>query len=119
MWPFTKKRRIPESVALSTVAAASLALHAGWIAYVLTVRSEAARGVFEMQAPFGIAGGLHLFSMSVFLILSGLGIVLFKGKDCSKYRDHIFWFFLISIVVYLLMTIPGVARFSVLPNTVS
>jgi len=116
MWPFSKKRRVPESVALSIVGAASLALHAGWISYVLVVRSSTVRNFFEMQAPFGLAGGLHLFTASVFLVLAGLGIILFKGKDCSNYRDHIFWLFLASIVVYLLMTVPGVAQFSMSLN---
>jgi hypothetical protein len=118
MWPFSKKRRVPESVALSIVGAASLALHAGWISYVLAVRSDVVRSFFEMRAPFGLAGGLHLFTASVFLVFVGLGVALFKGKDCSEYRDHVFWFFLASIVMYLLMTVPGIAQFSLTPNTV-
>jgi hypothetical protein len=101
--PHWFRSRIHESVAIAALAAASVALHAGWIANLLVVR----------LAKTDVLSSLYLFVTTVYVVIFAMTLAWLRGRDCSLMRDRIFHFFLASALIFIAMTLPVVYGFSV------
>lgn len=104
-------KRIHESVALSAYLSAALTLHVAWIANWLVHRSVWVRAQFTLSETLGPVSGLYLKTAVAYILLFGICVLAFRGKDVSHWRDRVFWFFLLSIVVFILFTLPVVYEF--------
>ncbi len=106
--------RIHESVALAAIFALSVTLHVAWLANLLAHKIPLVRAWFTVSADIGPVSGMYLFTLIVFVLFFGLGVLAWKGKDCSHWRERILWFFMVSLVVFFVMTLPIVYDFGVL-----
>jgi|SRR3989339_1724972 len=101
-------KRIHESVALSAVLAVSFTLHFAWIANVLVYRVPEIATLFSVLPEVGPVSGLYTCSIGSFLCLFLLSLLLAKGRDLSHWRTRTLWFFMASVILFLLMTMPVV-----------
>ncbi len=106
------KKRLHESIALSGFLSGACTLQIAWIANWLVYRSEWVRTRFTLSESVGPLSGLYLKSVIVFVLLFGICVFAFRGKDVSHWRDRVFWFFLISIMMFVVLTLPVVYEFS-------
>lgn len=106
-------KRIHESVALAALLSASLTLQTAWIANLLVHRVEWVRDKFTLVESLGPISGMYLRSVVAYLLLFGIFILIFRGKDCAHWRERAFWFFLISILMFLILTLPVVYQFAI------
>ena len=112
MMTFFSKHRFHESIALATVFAASVTLHVAWISNLLVAQVPLFQQWASVVPSIGPISGLYLKAVLVFIIVSILSVLYLRGKDCSMHRKSILFFFIASIVVFLVMTIPFVYSFS-------
>ncbi len=109
-------RRTHESLAVAAILAVSVSLHALWIIHLLFLRGvTAASTVVDVVVARGWVQdrliAIYTILGLVYLISFGVTVFFFRGRDCAHVRDRIFWFFAISLIIYLLMTIPQIAGF--------
>ncbi|HBR81106.1 MAG: hypothetical protein UX09_C0060G0009 [Candidatus Uhrbacteria bacterium GW2011_GWE2_45_35] len=107
MWFFTR-RRIHESLSLAAVLSAAISLHALWIVNLLIGRYPDLTVYFDLASGLGIICGLYLFGLVVFFFSLGTIAVFYKDKDCSHHRLNVFLFLLVSLIIYVIMTVPVV-----------
>jgi hypothetical protein len=88
-------------------------LQAAWIANLLVHRSEWVREQATLVASVGPVSGLYFKSAVGYILLFGIFVLIFRGRDCSHWRDRAFWFFLVSIATFLVLTLPVVYEFSI------
>lgn len=105
------KKRIHESVALSVYLASALTLQVAWIANWLVYRSEWVRNLMSINASIGPISGLYLKTFCVFVLVFGLSVLFFRGKDVSHWRERVVWLFFVSVVMFLVLTYPSVYEF--------
>lgn len=110
---FGKQSRIRESLALSAVFAGGVALHVAWIDHLLIRRSETIRSWVTINPEIGPISGLYLDVLGAFFVALLLALAFWKGRDVRHWQDRIFWFFLSSMVLFMLMTLPFVYGFAV------
>ncbi len=108
--------RIHESVALGAFFSAGLTLQVAWIANLLVHRSETIRDLFNIIPVVGPISGLYFKTFITYILLFGLSVLFFKGRDCSVWRGRVFGFFYISIVMFFVLTMPVVYEFSINVN---
>lgn len=102
MFPW-QKNRVHEPVAVAALLAAAVALHAGWIINLVWYRS----------ARVDMLGALYLSVACVYAVIFLLALAWCRGKDCGSMRDRAYHFFLVSIAIFVAMTLPFVYGFSV------
>ncbi len=108
------KPRIHESVVVSILFAVSITLHALWIGHLFIIRSEIFRfwltqgDRIEPIFPMLLGGTL----LSIFLFVFAL--IFLRGKDCRSLTEKTCWFFLISLLTYLVMTFPFIYGFELI-----
>ncbi len=107
------RNRIHESLALSALFAGSVALHVAWIDNLLITRSVFIREFITLNPDIGPISGLYVDTLGAFFVSFLLAAFFWRGRDVSHWRDRVFWFFVTSIVVFLLMTLPFVYGFAV------
>jgi len=105
--------RIHESLALSALLGGSFTLQSAWIANLLVHRSAWVRDVFTLSNEVGPISGMYLRSLVAYCLFVVLFSLLWRGKDCAHWRERVFWFFVISVVMFCVMTLPVVYQFSV------
>lgn len=105
--------RIHESIALSAFLSASFTLHLAWIRNLLVHKISFFRDLLNIVPSVGPVSGLYLTTVISFLLLFGIFVLFFKGRDCSVWRGRVFGFFYISVVMFLVFTLPAVYEFSV------
>jgi len=105
------KERIHESFALASILAGSVALHVAWIDNLLITRSSSIRDWITLNPEIGPISGLYVDTLGAFFMTLLLATAFWRGKDVSHWRDRVFWFFVCSIVIFLLMTLPFVYGF--------
>ncbi len=105
--------RIHESVAFASVFAASITMQVAWIASVLVYRSAVITDLLTRQVDLGPISGLYLLSIATFFVFWMLTLLLVRGRDLSHWRDRIFWFFVTSVILFLIMTMPVVYQVGV------
>ena len=105
--------RIHESFALSAIFAGSVALHVAWIDNLLITRSSTIASWVTLNPDIGPISGLYVDVMGAYFVALLLAAALGSGRDVSHWRDRVFWFFVASIVMFLLMTLPFVYGFAV------
>lgn len=106
-------KRVHESLALSAYLSAAVTLQIAWIANLLVHRVPIVREQFNLIPSIGPVSGLYLKTIVSYFLLFGIFVLLFRGKDCSRWRERVFWFFLVSIVMFLVLTLPIVYEFSI------
>lgn len=107
------KPRVHESVALSIFLASAVTLQIAWMANWLVYRSVWMRQIMTLNSSMGPISGLYLKSLIAFVLLLGLFTLYFRGKDVSAWRERIVWFFCISVLMFVVLTLPPVFEFSV------
>lgn len=110
MWPF-QRPRIHESLALAAVLATAVTVNILWITNFLIFRLPTVKGFFEISPERGVIADLFLFGFVLFLIFWLLFSLIFKGRDCSVHRESGFWFLVVSLILFLIMTFPSVFSF--------
>ncbi|MBM5789955.1 hypothetical protein FJZ23_02620 [Candidatus Parcubacteria bacterium] len=105
MFPFFHKR-IHESVALSAMLAAALTLQIAWVSNWLVHRSELIRQRFTLDEALGPLSGLYLKTVVAYVLLFGIGVLVFRGRDVSHWRERAYGFFLFSVLMFVLLTLP-------------
>ena len=105
------KPRVHESVALAAIFAASVTLHVAWIVNLLVHRSETVWNWFLLDPDLGPISGMYTKTLITFFVIFVISSLLWRGRDCSHSRDRVFWFLVISIVMFLVMTLPFVYEF--------
>ncbi|MBI4435293.1 hypothetical protein HY630_01345 [Candidatus Uhrbacteria bacterium] len=107
------KERIHESFALAALFAGSVALHVAWIDNLLITRSPKIADWVTLNPNIGPISGLYVDVVGAYFVALLVAAALWRGRDVSHWRDRVFWFFVVSIVVFLLMTLPFVYGFAV------
>ncbi len=113
------KHRVHESVALSVFLAASMTMHIAWMGNWLVYRSAWVRQIMTVSSTIGPISGLYMKSIVSFFVLFGLFMLYFRGKDVLAWRERVVWFFLASILIFIVFTLPPVFEFSIYPDSVS
>lgn len=108
------RNRIHESFALAAVLAGAVALHVAWIDNLLITRSESIRAWVTLNPDIGPISGLYVDALGAYFTTLLIAAAMWRGKDVSHWRDRVFWFFIVSIVVFLLMTLPFIYGFAVI-----
>ncbi|MFH1404889.1 MAG: hypothetical protein ABIH21_02205 [Patescibacteria group bacterium] len=106
--------RIHESVALSGLLALSISLNACWIANWFVERSEPVFNLLSISEKLGPVSGLYLCLAIVYVFTFWVGIAWFHGKDCSRFRDGIFWLFVASLIAFFVFTLPFLYEFKLI-----
>ncbi|MBI5370188.1 hypothetical protein HZA85_03310 [Candidatus Uhrbacteria bacterium] len=106
-------KRVHESLAISALLAAAVTMHIGWMSNLLIHRSTWAREQFTIIKSIGPISGLYLKSVISFILLFGIFVMIFRARDCSHWRDRALWFFIVSAVLFLVLTLPIVYSFSI------
>lgn len=105
------KPRIHESIAMAGIIAAAITLHGFWIVNLLITRSPFVIGFFYSSTEKGAVSSLYLFGLILFLIAWCILALIFKGRDCSHHRESAFWFLIVSLIIFFVMTLPPVFGF--------
>lgn len=105
------RNRIHESLALSALFAGAVALHVAWIDNLLITRSPIIRDWMILIPDVGSISGLYLDTLGAFFTTFLIAAAIWRGKDVAHWRDRVFWFFVVSIIAFLLMTLPFVYGF--------
>ena len=82
-----------------------------WIDHLLIVRSSTIRDWVTLVPAIGPISGLYIDTIGAFFVTLLLAAALWRGKDVIHWRDRVFWFFVCSIVLFLVMTLPFVYGF--------
>ena len=115
MFGLFKREKIHEPIALGALVAASMTLHSVWITNLLMDRSDSIFLLFTLSNRIGPVTGIYFFAALVYATVFGATTLWFRGKDCRAFRDRAFWFFMVSITAYTIMTIPAVYTFEIMP----
>lgn len=107
------KQRIHESFALAAILAASSALHAAWIDNLLIFKSDTIAQWVTLNPDIGPISGLYVDVLGAYFTTLLIATAFWRGRDVSHWRDRVFWFFLVSIIFFLFMTLPFVYGFAV------
>lgn len=107
------RNRIHESLALAALFAGAVALHVAWIDNLLITRSQLIREFITLNPDIGPISGLYVDTLGAFFVAFLLAAFFWRGRDVSHWRDRVFWFFVTSIVIFLLMTLPFVYGFAI------
>ena len=107
------KKRIHEPIALSAIFATSVSLHIAWITNLAVARSETAYSLYSISGSVGPVSGLYLQTFVVFLVVFGLSTFFLAGRDVSHWRERVFWFLVLSIGIFLIMTMPFIFGFEI------
>jgi hypothetical protein len=100
------RSRIHESVALAALFSTSWALHVSWMTNLLVAKSADMNRLFNVAPSIGPIAGLYLCSLSVGIILFISMSLWLRGKDCTPLRHRAFAFFVFSVGLFTLMTLP-------------
>lgn len=106
-------QRVHESFALSAILAGSVALHVAWIDNLLISRSRTIAEWVTLNPDIGPISGLYVDTLGAFFVTLLFMTFLWRGRDVSHWRDRVFWFFILSIVLFLVMTLPFIYGFAV------
>lgn len=107
------RNRIHESLAFAAALAASIAMQVAWVANVLVFRSPSIANVFTIVSDIGPVSGLYLLTGATFIVSFLLILLFARGKDLSHWSDRIFWFFVASVALFLVMTMPIVYQIGI------
>ncbi|MCR4314396.1 MAG: hypothetical protein NUV84_04075 [Candidatus Uhrbacteria bacterium] len=107
------RNRIHESFALAAILAGSVALHVAWIDNFLITKSQTIAEWVTLNSDIGPISGLYIDVLGAYFTSLLIVAALWRGRDVSHWRDRVFWFFITSMVIFLLMTLPFVYGFAV------
>jgi len=110
--PFVKNQ-VPESMAIAAIFAAGLTLNSAWIINFLANRVVAVAQWLSFDQDVGPVSGMFFVSAIIYLVSCSLMIFWYRNRDCSHQREAVYWFLIISIIIFALMTIPGIFDFRI------
>lgn len=113
MFKFFFEKHLHESIAAAALVAGGAVLNFAWVINLLVHRSEEIRAAFTISKTVGPMGGMLLADLVLFLLVFGGFTFYWRDKDCSHKRNAIFWFLIISLILFFLMTLPIVYEFGV------
>lgn len=93
--------------------AGSVALHVAWIDNLLITRSQTIARWVTLNPDIGPISGLYVDVFGAYFTTLLLATAIWRGRDVSHWRDRVFWFLMVSIIIFLLMTLPFVYGFAV------
>ncbi len=105
--------RIHESLALAAIFAGGVALNVAWIDNLLVSRSVIMASWMNLNPEIGPISGLYVDTLGAFFVTYLIAAALWRGKDLAHWRDRVFWFFVVSIVLFIIMTLPFIYGFVV------
>lgn len=111
MWPF-HRQYIHEPLALAATLSAALTINVLWIINLFFNRSWGFNFCAKVASGIEIMAIIYGLSIIIFFVLFGVLAIIFRGRDCSHYRNDAFGFLLISFLIYLLMTVPPIYEFN-------
>ena len=103
---FASKKKTNEHYGVAVLLSTSLTLHIVWILSLMATRSEEFERFLATGHNAGVFSGLYGLGFAFFLLSFFLIASWFKSKDCSHIRVKIFHFFLLSIIVFSIMSFP-------------
>lgn len=107
------KKRIHEPIALAAIIAASVSFHIAWIVNLIFTRSSIFDSYLTLSDVVGPITGMYTVVGITYLITFGATVIWCRGKDCTDYRERVFWFFIVSLIVFLVLTHPLVYEFEI------
>lgn len=105
------RKRVHESFALAAIFAGSVALHVAWIDNLLISKSPQIREWVTLNPDIGPISGLYIDTLGAFFVTLLLAAAIWQGRDVAHWRERVFWFFVLSIIIFILMTLPFVYGF--------
>jgi len=105
--------RIHESLATAALFAGAIALHVAWIDNLLISRSDVIADWVTLNPAIGPISGLYVDTLGAFFVTYLVSAAIWRARDVSHWRDRVFWFFVFSVVMFILMTLPFVYGFAV------
>ena len=112
------KPRVHESVAISALLAVSLALHAAWLSHLILFRVPELFNRLFLSDTIGPIFIVYTLSLGVGLGSFLLFRFLLRCRDCTELRDRAFWFFVVSLIMFLVLTFPFVYVFEIAVSSV-
>lgn len=113
MFHIFSKDRFHESIACAALLAASITLHVMWIVNLLVVRIPFIAQLYSIIPSVGPISGMYLKAIATFVLVFLIAGWYWRGKDCSHHRRSLLTFFLLSTLIFFVMTLPFVYSFSV------
>ena len=107
------RKHLPESLALASIVAAALALQVSWVVNLLISRSLVIREWLTFIPSFGALSGVVIVTAVVYLASLLVVLLWYRQRDCSHQREHILWVFLVSLLIFFIMTLPGIYSLSI------
>jgi len=107
------KNRIHEPFAIAAIFSAAVTLHAAWMLNILFSRLPNASAYLTLSDRIGPITGMYTISGVLFLTIFGFTVIWLRGRDCSAYRDRVFWFFTAALVAFIILTHPIVYEFGI------
>jgi hypothetical protein len=104
--------RLHESVAFSALTSCATTLHISWILNLLIHRSSYIADLFSISV-VGPVSGLYALSTLSFFVIFLLILLATRGRDLSNARGRLVWFFILSVAVFVMMTLPVVYEFGI------
>ncbi|MFH1253290.1 MAG: hypothetical protein V1664_03100 [Candidatus Uhrbacteria bacterium] len=112
MW-FSHHQKIHEPIALAAVISAAMALQVFWISNFLFSRFCGLGYSVVFTSGWEMIGVLYVLAGLVFLALWSILALVFRGRDVSHHRNSAFWFLVISLFIFLVMTAPPVFQLAI------
>ena len=112
MFHFISKYHFHESIAIAVLFASAVTLQVAWMANLLVARVPVIRAWYDVVPSIGPISGLYLKSLLTFVVIFILSALYLRGKDCSMHRKNLLGFFLFSVFVFFIMTIPFIYQYS-------
>ena len=109
---FMRRKRLHEPFVFAACLSTALSLHLVLITNLFESRSDVLRLVFSLSH-IGSITGLFFACFLFWLSCFSLCLVFFRGRDLSSFRLDICRFFMVSVIIYLVMTFPPLFLFGI------
>ncbi len=107
------KKHISESLALAAIFAAGLTLNTVWIVNLLVSRVGEIEAWLTFSEEIGAISGMFFVTGVVYLVSFLVMTLWYRNRDCSHQREPVYWFLIITIIIFSFLTIPGIFEFRI------
>jgi hypothetical protein len=113
MFGWLWKKRVHEPLAVGALLGASASFHTMWILNLLRYRVPSLDETLLIAPSVGSVSGIYAAGVATYALVFGVVVLWLRGRDCSDIRDRVFWFYVVSTAVFVVMTIPVVFAFKI------